>query len=759
MADGSITFSTALDNSELDKQIKDAEAQINNLKKTVEQKTSKRNAIKEKIDEADQAIEATRRDIDRLKARLEELDAAGESPMSGRRQAVVEELDKASKSLVKQVENASALDSQYYKIDEEVAQYSARLKGAEASYQQLSNAAAASMNSTQAATGRAADTIRNRLGSAAVGARSVMTNAANSVGNTWEMVANKVTKTMRKVFIFGLIVSAIRAIKNELSSMIAQNAQFHASIENLKVVASGFIAAFGNVVLPAFIGVVNVLAGILERVAGLIDFIFGSNIAGMIAQARASAGANIQASNAQALAQNSNKAANAANKQAKAAKNLAKEQKKANRQLLAFDDLNVLSKEDAEDAADAMDDLADVGGISDVPALTPDWTAGFMPDAGIFQPILDWLDEIRRRIETDVEGPFARIREGLNLIKKGISEVAQGILNGDWALAWRGLGDIVIGILYVIQGAITAFFDWLNEITGGQFAGLFAGLSLFLQGVVDLVEGLLRGNIEQAITGIHEMIDGACQAAYGLVEGLVGLIMQIGAVLYDWLSGKIDEAMDYLIQKYPQFTGFFEGLRGFLHGILDFLANSVKSTLDFMLKYLGSILNSAKQIVHGAVDIITGLLSLDGDRIWRGVKSVLNGIISLVESALNMLIDGVAAMADTAAWALNFIPGVDIPALSYSPIRLPRLAGGAVIPPNREFLAVLGDQTSGTNVEAPEGLIRQIVREESGNGEIVMLLSQMLTALQARQTIECDGYTLARVVNNQNRINRNIYGA
>ena len=123
MADGSITFSTALDNSELDKQIKDAEAQINNLKKTVEQKTSKRNAIKEKIDEADQAIEATRRDIDRLKARLEELDAAGESPMSGRRQAVVEELDKASNSLVKQVENASALDSQYYKIDEEVAQY------------------------------------------------------------------------------------------------------------------------------------------------------------------------------------------------------------------------------------------------------------------------------------------------------------------------------------------------------------------------------------------------------------------------------------------------------------------------------------------------------------------------------------------------------------------------------------------------------------------------------------------------------------
>lgn len=42
---------------------------------------------------------------------------------------------------------------------------------------------------------------------------------------------------------------------------------------------------------------------------------------------------------------------------------------------------------------------------------------------------------------------------------------------------------------------------------------------------------------------------------------------------------------------------------------------------------------------------------------------------------------------------------------------------GAVIPPNKEFMAVLGDQKSGNNIEAPESLIRRIVREESGNGK------------------------------------------
>ncbi len=42
---------------------------------------------------------------------------------------------------------------------------------------------------------------------------------------------------------------------------------------------------------------------------------------------------------------------------------------------------------------------------------------------------------------------------------------------------------------------------------------------------------------------------------------------------------------------------------------------------------------------------------------------------------------------------------------------VPRLATGAVIPPNREFMAVLGDQKSGTNIEAPMGTIKQGVRE------------------------------------------------
>lgn len=61
---------------------------------------------------------------------------------------------------------------------------------------------------------------------------------------------------------------------------------------------------------------------------------------------------------------------------------------------------------------------------------------------------------------------------------------------------------------------------------------------------------------------------------------------------------------------------------------------------------------------------------------------------------------------------------------------IPALAHGAVIPPNAPFMAMLGDQRTGNNIEAPESLIRRIIREESGgNQEMVALLVQLIDAV------------------------------
>lgn len=60
-----------------------------------------------------------------------------------------------------------------------------------------------------------------------------------------------------------------------------------------------------------------------------------------------------------------------------------------------------------------------------------------------------------------------------------------------------------------------------------------------------------------------------------------------------------------------------------------------------------------------------------------------------------------------------------------SPASVPRLATGAVIPPNREFLAVLGDQKQGNNIEAPESAIEAAVArgmaQYGGNNQTAIL--------------------------------------
>lgn len=99
-----------------------------------------------------------------------------------------------------------------------------------------------------------------------------------------------------------------------------------------------------------------------------------------------------------------------------------------------------------------------------------------------------------------------------------------------------------------------------------------------------------------------------------------------------------------------------------------------------------------------------------------------------VEGAINFIIDGInlliSALNKIQVNIPDWVPllggksfGINIAPVSR--IALPRLAQGAVIPPNREFLAVLGDQKRGANIEAPADLIRQMVREELrayGNG-------------------------------------------
>jgi hypothetical protein len=130
----------------------------------------------------------------------------------------------------------------------------------------------------------------------------------------------------------------------------------------------------------------------------------------------------------------------------------------------------------------------------------------------------------------------------------------------------------------------------------------------------------------------------------------------------------------------------------------------------------------------------------------KGAKGVINGLIGMFEGMVNGVIRAVNFMIK-ALNKLSFDVPDWVPAIggkkfgfnikTLNEVKIPRLAQGAVIPPNKEFLAMLGDQKSGTNIEAPLDTIKQALAEvlaEVGGGNREPIVLQV------------NGRTLAQVV-------------
>ena len=108
-----------------------------------------------------------------------------------------------------------------------------------------------------------------------------------------------------------------------------------------------------------------------------------------------------------------------------------------------------------------------------------------------------------------------------------------------------------------------------------------------------------------------------------------------------------------------------------------------------------------------------------GGKIFDGIKE---GVLSGLKAVVNAIIDGInkviAVPFNGLNTALTKIKSIEILGLKpFSWIdnikvpKIPRLATGSVIPPNREFLAVLGDNKTETEVVSPLSTMKQAMLE------------------------------------------------
>lgn len=340
-----------------------------------------------------------------------------------------------------------------------------------------------------------------------------------------------------------------------------------------------------------------------------------------------------------------------------------------------------------------------------------------------------------------VAGGITAIVSGLAVLAVAFSDAEKSGWNfQNQMLAIAGILAAGVGIGILIGSWIPLLIAMIASLllsittSTGHGQELINGVKETLQGFIDFFAGIFTGDTERTAAGIAGIFGGLKNAVGAVIDGI-----------RDWLNGLLDWIDNKTNGKLkPLITG--------IKAIVTAVFGNIKQTV-------GNVIDEIKTIFSGLIKFISGVFSGDFDKAWEGIKDIFKGIwntiIDLLNGAINIIIKGLNWLIkqmnkisfDVPSW-VPFVGGKSIGVnISYiSENVLPRLAKGAVIPANDEFLAVLGDQTHGNNIEAPEGLIRKIVREESGgSGEVhVTIVLDSVTGKKLFETVVRENNAVVR---------------
>lgn len=297
------------------------------------------------------------------------------------------------------------------------------------------------------------------------------------------------------------------------------------------------------------------------------------------------------------------------------------------------------------------------------------------------------IDEWGTRLEDLINGPLTDFVDKFLDACAKIIDALQRIWN-------NVLVPLINWILQNVIPLLAPVVQWLGDAAIdllGAAVEMANGILDMLGGLIDFLVGVFTGDWKKAFSG-------AGQIAQGFADTL-------GAVI-EWIGDYILTPFMSLVKKLfsVDWAKYF-GVAGIAPQVLCDLIKSIFKTM--------------KNVFIGIMNFIKYAFTGDWRNAWQSVKNIFSSIMSGIGDVVRAPINGIISMVNQAIGAINNlirgvnrIPHVNIPTIG----RIPHLASGAVIPPNQEFLAMLGDQKSGNNIEAPEGLIRKIVREESGKG-------------------------------------------
>jgi phage-related protein len=261
----------------------------------------------------------------------------------------------------------------------------------------------------------------------------------------------------------------------------------------------------------------------------------------------------------------------------------------------------------------------------------------------------------------------------------GIIDFLVGVFTGDWELAWQGIKEIADGAWSFIKDVVSGAWEIIKTVTKGALS-------------------IIKSIISTAWNAIKALTSTIWNAIKKTLSGLWSSLKSTASTVFNAIKTKVASVWDSVKNKTSQVW----------ENVTTFVSNKVEAIKNAIINKFNAARDAVRSAFEGIVDFI---------------KAPINQAISIVNNAVGMInnaIGGIESAFSFGPWTVPTPFGSKTIGFHATFPRIgtiPYLASGAVIPPRSEFLAVLGDQKKGKNLEAPESLLRQIVREESGKGQ------------------------------------------
>ena len=694
-ADGSVIFSCDLDSTKAQKKLSKLRDEISELNSKLEKETGNKMNLEKQLDAASKAAKATEERVKMLRKEVERLNDREwiqkqgftqneyQAKVLDRRAAAEAELKQQEALLHTQTKEVKTLSAAYEETTANIDSMTVKLDKAKVAAGEL-----------------IANTEQERR------EREAENSALAKAGQYAARFRDQVKSLARSMLVFSVITAALMALRKQIKAAIATSAEASDAFARLKGALLTLAAPLMDVLIPALTWLMNLLAAIVSEIVTIISILSGKSKKSMEAS-----GKNLY-------------------KEAAAIDATGKAAKEATDALAAFDEINKLST------------TTSVGGVGGgASAIAPD----FDFDEG---PMMEKLDKVFQKIN-DI---FKTIRAGLEIVvddlkwsfdKKVIPKskatwltVLTALLGATLGAAFGGITGGVIGLsLGVLLGLYLVGLDpetwktemdaedaWIVVITallgallGSVFLGITGGVAGFSLGAILglYLTGFAEGDEEHG--GKSQLLSELIVVLCALLGAVIGSIVTpgVGTVVGMGL-GLILGLSIYSVRKDPK-----KGTQRLVSIGRSVLLGLLAGVLGVGLAALGIVSAGTAFIISAAIGLALKFFvdSVDDSKVKKATSSFTGTRVSTSRSTR-----GVAAQSlNSAAPVYNEIPA---------------LASGAVIPPNRKFLAVLGDQKSGTNVEAPLSTIKQAVMEALAQGSCEPINVNLVV----------DGKTLARVV-------------